>query len=371
MTCLHPAIATEPATTDTSRWAALLRRDATADGAFVYGIRTTGIYCRPSCPSRRPRRAQVGFTPRRAEPDRAGLRACRRCRPDDASRADRQAAAVIEACRTMGRSDANVPVARLAAAARMSPSHFHRVFRKITGVTVKGYADAQRAARAAAGLREAAASVTGTLYEAGYGSASRFYASARERLGMAPAAYRKGGAGVEISYAVGPCTLGFVLVAATAQGICAILLGDDPDALVRDLKDRFPHAQLAAGDAEFEGRVGAVIGLVDDPARTTVLPLDLGGTAFQQRVWQALRAIPPGATATYGEVARGLGEPRAVRAVARACGANPLAVAVPCHRVVRSDGSLSGYRWGVERKRELLRREREAVRREERDSEGP
>lgn len=361
MTSLQIPATPETADVDTRRWTALMRRDATADGAFVYGVRTTGIYCRPSCPSRLARRENVAFYPSRAEAESAGLRPCRRCRPDGVAPADRQAEIVVAACRTMGDSDADVSVAGLAAAARMSPSHFHRVFRKVTGLTVKSYADAERAARAASGLRDTA-SVTTTLYEAGYGSSSRFYATAKDRLGMSPTAYKEGGPGLLVRFATGTCSLGRVLVAATDRGICAILLGQDPDALARDLRKRFPRADLAAADADFDGRVAAVIELVDDPARASALPLDLRGTAFQQRVWRALQAIPPGATASYGDVARAMGEPRAVRAVAQACGANPVAVAVPCHRVVRSDGALSGYRWGVERKRELLRRERDAPR---------
>ncbi len=239
----------------------------------------------------------------------------------------------------------------------MSPQHFHRLFRQATGVTPRAYAAARRAARVADAL-QGTGSVTEAIYDAGYGSAGRFYETAGARLGMAPTAYRRGGAGEAIRFALGVCTLGSILVAATVRGVCAILLGDDPGALLRDLPDRFPRADLIGGDPLFEATVAQVVGFVEAPRGSMTLPLDIGGTAFQQRVWQALCTIPAGATASHADIARAIGEPAAVRAVARACGANPLAVAIPCHRVVRSDGALSGYRWGVERKRDLLERER-------------
>ncbi len=238
----------------------------------------------------------------------------------------------------------------------MSPYHFHRVFKAITGVTPKAYAAGTRARRAADKLRTAE-TVTEAIYDAGFNSSSRFYENTDARLGMTPGAVRRGGAGVLIRFAVGEASLGAVLVAATDKGVCAITLGDDPDALVRDLQDRFPNADFEGGDAEFERMVAEVVGLVEAPGQRLDLPLDIRGTAFQQKVWAALQAIPPGRTATYTEIARAIGQPKAVRAVAQACGANPLAVAIPCHRVVRSDGDLSGYRWGVERKRKLIERE--------------
>ncbi|KMO20197.1 bifunctional DNA-binding transcriptional regulator/O6-methylguanine-DNA methyltransferase Ada, partial [Methylobacterium platani] len=299
----------------------------------------------------------VSFHPTCAAAEEAGFRACRRCRPDGAGLAERRAEAVARACRTIEAAEAPPALSDLAAAASMSPFHFHRVFKQVTGVTPRAYGEGKRAARAAEELRQAG-TVTEAIYGAGYGAASRFYAAAPGRLGMTPTAYRKGGEGAAIRFAVGACSLGHVLVAATETGVCAILLGDDPDALLRDLQDRFPKAALAGGDAGFEAVVGRVIALVEAPGTPPSLPLDIGGTAFQQRVWQALRAIPPGRTATYAEVARAIGAPSAARAVALACGANPIAVAVPCHRVVRGDGSLSGYRWGVARKRALLDRER-------------
>ncbi|KMO30183.1 6-O-methylguanine DNA methyltransferase [Methylobacterium aquaticum] len=336
---------------------AIARRDRAADGRFVYAVCTTGVYCRPSCAARPARPENVSIHPTCAAAEAAGFRACRRCRPNEASGPERQAEAVARACRLIEAAETPPALADLAAAAGSSPSHFHRVFKQVTGVTPRAYAAARQAARAAEGLRQAA-TVTEAIYDAGYGAASRFYAAAPGRLGMTPTAYRRGGEGAAIRFAVGPCSLGHVLVAATDRGVCAILLGDEPDALLRDLQDRFPKAALTGGDRDFEALVAQVVGLVEAPGTAATLPLDIGGTAFQQRVWQALRAIPPGRTATYAEIAQAIGAPSAARAVALACGANRLAVAIPCHRVVRQDGSLSGYRWGVARKRTLLARER-------------
>jgi AraC family transcriptional regulator, regulatory protein of adaptative response / methylated-DNA-[protein]-cysteine methyltransferase len=345
-----------PADDDAGRWAALKARDARADGRFVYAVRTTGVYCRPSCPARAARPENVTFHATCAEAEAAGFRPCRRCRPDEPALAERRAQAVARACRLIDAAETMPALVDLAQAAGMSPFHFHRVFRQVTGVTPKAYGQARRAGRVAETLREAE-SVTAAVYEAGYSAPSRFYAGEAERLGMAPSAYRRGGTGARIRFGVGACALGSVLVAATDRGVCAILLGDDPDALVRDLQDRFPAAEFTGGDAAFEDWMARVIGLVEAPRRGLDLPLDVSGTAFQQRVWAALRRIPVGSTASYAEIARAIGEPGAVRAVARACGANHIAVAIPCHRVVRSDGALSGYRWGVARKADLLARE--------------
>ncbi|MHB2167171.1 bifunctional DNA-binding transcriptional regulator/O6-methylguanine-DNA methyltransferase Ada [Alsobacter sp. R-9] len=341
---------------DDARWAAVVRRDRTADGTFVYGVRTTGVYCRPSCPSRTARRENVRFYADGTQARAAGLRACKRCRPDEEDTEAVNSARIARACRMIDEADEAPELAALATAAGLSPFHFHRVFRQVTGLTPAAYAAARRARRAAERL-QAAGSVTEAIYDAGYGSASRFYAAAAPRLGMAPATYRRGGEGTVIRFAVGQCSLGAILVAATQGGVCAITLGDDPDALLRDLQDRFPRAELVGADPDFERTVALVVGLVEDPQRRVDLPLDVRGTAFQERVWQALREIPPGRTATYAEIAARVGRPAAVRAVAQACAANPAAVAIPCHRVVRTDGSLSGYRWGVERKRALLDRE--------------
>jgi AraC family transcriptional regulator of adaptative response/methylated-DNA-[protein]-cysteine methyltransferase len=347
---------------DAARFSAIARRDRGADGLFVYAVRSTGVYCRPSCAARPARPENVSFHPTCAAAEEAGFRPCRRCRPNEPSLEERQAAAVARACRRIEAAETPPALAALAEEAGLSPYHFHRVFKQVTGVTPRAYGAARRAERVAAGLRRAD-TVTEAIYEAGYGAASRFYAGATARLGMTPAAYRRGGEGAAIRFAVGACSLGHVLVAATDKGVCAILLGDDPEVLVRDLQDRFPKAALTGGDAGFEALVAQVVGLVEAPGGPSSLPLDIGGTAFQQRVWQALLAIPPGRTATYAEVAQAIGAPAAARAVALACGANPLAVAIPCHRVVRQDGGLSGYRWGVARKRALLDREREPAER--------
>ncbi|WP_244475807.1 bifunctional DNA-binding transcriptional regulator/O6-methylguanine-DNA methyltransferase Ada [Methylobacterium sp. Leaf93] len=341
---------------DAGRWAALASRDRAADGHFVYAVRTTGIYCRPSCAARAARRENVSFHATCAEAEAAGFRACRRCRPDAPSLAARRTEAVARACRLIDESETVPGLGALAEAAGLSPFHFHRVFKAVTGVTPKAYAAARRADSLASGLSQAG-SVTQAIYAAGYASPSRFYADATDRLGMAPNVYRRGGDGVAIRFGIGQCALGAILVAATAKGLCAILLGDDPDILVRDLQDRFPKAELSGGDPAFEAWMAQVVGFVACPSGGLDLPLDIGGTAFQHRVWDALRKIPIGTTATYAEIARAIGAPAATRAVARACGANPIAVAIPCHRVVRSDGSLSGYRWGVARKRDLLTRE--------------
>lgn len=336
------------------RWQAVVERDPDFDGNFVYAVRTTGVYCRPSCAARRARRENVAFHDSPAEAERAGFRPCQRCRPNET--AARHAATVEAACRRIKAADEPPSLVTLAEAAGMSPHHFHRTFKALTGVTPKAYADARRAERAQREL-EAGRSVSETVYEAGFGSSGRFYAAADAMLGMAPRAYRHGGAEVEIRYAVGESTLSPLLVAQSERGVCAILLGDDPNALADDLRARFPKARLVLGNADFAEVVSQVVALVDDPARGLDLPLDVRGTAFQRRVWEALRAVPAGATANYAEIARAIGDPGSARAVAGACAANPLAVAIPCHRVVRSDGELSGYRWGVERKRDLLRRE--------------
>jgi len=340
------------------RWAALAARDGRADGRFVYAVRTTGVYCRPSCPSRAARPENVTFHATCAEAEAAGFRPCRRCRPNEPGLPERRAEAVARACRLIETAETMPPLADLARAAGLSAYHFHRVFKAATGVTPKAYAAGRRADILAAGLPKAA-TVTEALYEAGYATASRFYADATGRLGMPPAAYRKGGPGIRMKFGVGACSLGAILVAATEAGLCAILLGDEPEPLVRDLQDRFPGAEIEGGDPAFEAWMARVIGLVEAPGTGLDLPLDIRGTAFQQRVWTALRAIPVGTTATYADIARAIGAPTAMRAVAQACGANHLAVAIPCHRVVRSDGAMSGYRWGVTRKRDLLAREAE------------
>jgi AraC family transcriptional regulator of adaptative response/methylated-DNA-[protein]-cysteine methyltransferase len=357
---LSPVIETAPSAprygTDEQRWQAVAHRDRAADGAFYYSVRTTGVYCRPSCAARPARRENVAFHATCEEAERAGFRPCKRCRPNELSLEQRQAAQVAAACRTIEQAQTLPSLDELAQAASMSRFHFHRVFKALTGVTPKAYADAHRRTRVRDQLTRSA-TVTDAIYDAGFNSSGRFYGASPELLGMTPTAFRAGGDGVTIRFAVGQCWLGSILVAATGKGVCAVLLGDDAEALVRELQDRFPKARLVGGDQAFEQLVAKVVGFVGAPKLGLNLPLDVSGTAFQQRVWQALRKIPAGSTVTYSELAKRIGEPKAVRAVAQACASNPVAVAIPCHRVVRTDGSLSGYRWGVERKRALLERE--------------
>jgi AraC family transcriptional regulator, regulatory protein of adaptative response / methylated-DNA-[protein]-cysteine methyltransferase len=338
------------------RWAAVVARDAQADGRFFYSVRTTGVYCRPSCASRRARPENVQFHATREDAERAGFRPCQRCQPDRPSLLERHAAQVTEACRSIEAAERTPSLESLAADAGLSVYHFHRVFKAITGLTPREYAKARLADRTRRELGRGG-TVTEAIYDAGYNSSGRFYAQSDDLLGMTPSKYRAGGADTRIRFAVGECSLGSILVAASDRGICAILLGDDPDTLACRLQDQFPNAELIGGDAQFEQLVARVVGFVEAPGIGLDLPLDVRGTAFQQRVWRALREIPAGSTASYTEIARRIGAPRSVRAVAQACAANTLAVAIPCHRVVRNDGALSGYRWGVHRKQALLARE--------------
>ena len=335
------------------RWAAVLARDPKADSLFVYGVRTTGVYCRPSSSARRPRPENVEFfdTPQQAEA--AGYRPNKR-----AEGTTQQARLVASACRQIEQAETEPSLDTLAMQAGLSPFHFHRVFKSITGLTPKGYARAERSRRVRDGLTQPG-TVTDALYDAGFNSNSRFYESAGQMLGMKPSDYKAGGTNSEIRFAVGECSLGAILVAQSLRGVCAILLGDDPNALVHDLQDKFPKAELVGADHDFEQLIAQVVGFIEAPGLGLNLPLDLRGTAFQERVWQALRDIPAGRTASYAQIAQRIGAPTSSRAVAQACGANSLAVAIPCHRVVRSNGDLSGYRWGVERKRQLLEREHE------------
>jgi AraC family transcriptional regulator of adaptative response/methylated-DNA-[protein]-cysteine methyltransferase len=351
-TITHPADAIER----DPRWASMVARSAESDGSFFYSVRTTGVYCRPSCGSRLPRPENVRFHATREDAEQAGFRPCKRCHPERPSLLEQHAAKVEEACRLI-QTSATVPnLEKLAAQVGLSTFHFHRVFKAVTGLTPRAYAAAHRGERVRSELGRSP-TVTAAIYQSGYSSNSRFYGESERMLGMTPTDYRAGGANAEIRFAVGECSLGSILVASSERGVCAILLGDDPEALARELQDRFPRATLIGGDAEFEELVAKVVGFVEAPRLGLDLPLDIRGTAFQQRVWQALRGIPPGKTVTYAELARRIGAPRSVRAVAGACAANRLAVAIPCHRVVRQDGGASGYRWGVERKRALLQRE--------------
>jgi AraC family transcriptional regulator, regulatory protein of adaptative response / methylated-DNA-[protein]-cysteine methyltransferase len=341
---------------DDPRWARIVARDKKADGHLWYSVYTTGVYCRPSCPSRtaNPKNVQLHDTLESAKA--TGFRPCKRCNPDGPSIEAENAALVAKACRIIEESEEEASLEMLADAVGRSPSYFHRVFKAATGVTPKDYAAAHRAAKVRQGLASGS-SVTEAIYAAGFNSSGRFYEKSTDMLGMTPSQYRTGGANEEIKFAVGQTSLGAILVASSKKGVAAILLGDDPDKLVRNLQDRFARAHLVGADRDYEALVARVVGFVEAPRIGLDLPLDIRGTAFQRRVWQALQEIPVGATVPYAEIARRIGAPTAVRAVAGACAANNLAVAIPCHRVVRSDGSLSGYAWGVERKRVLLDRE--------------
>jgi len=354
------ARASQPAIENDPRWAMVVARDRRADGSFYYSVATTGVYCRPSCPSRLARPANVRFHATAADAERAGFRPCRRCRPTQPSLEQQHAALIAGVCRVIDASETAPSLATLAKRAGLSPYHFHRVFKAVTGVTPKAYAAGRRSARVRRALESGASRVTDAIYDAGFNSGGRFYEASDTVLGMTPTAYRAGGANAEIRFAVGECSLGAILVAQSAKGVCAILLGDDPAALVRELQDRFPRATLVGGDAAFERSIAQIVGFVERPSQGLDLPLDIRGTAFQQRVWQALRKIPAGSTASYTEIARRIGMPTGARAVAQACSANPIAVAIPCHRVVSRDGSLSGYRWGVERKKRLIEKEQGA-----------
>ena len=338
------------------RWASVVARDPAADGKFYYSVATTGVYCRPSCAARLARPENVRFHETCEDAEKAGFRPCKRCKPDQAALAEQHAAKVAVVCRLIEKSEEPPSLEQMANHAGWSVFHFHRLFKAITGVTPTQYAAAQRAKRVRSKLN-GSSTVTEAIYSAGYNSNGRFYEASNQILGMTPSSYRSGGARTEIRFAVGECSLGSILVASSERGVCAISLGDDPDALARDLQDRFPRANLIHGDAGFEQLVAQVVGFVEAPALGLALPLDIRGTAFQQRVWQALRRIPAGSTASYAEIANRIGSPKSARAVAQACATNALAVAIPCHRVVRSDGALAGYRWGVPRKKALLERE--------------
>lgn len=347
---------TRHTTEDDPRWAAVMARKPTADSEFVYAVRTTGVYCRPGSASRLPRPENVVLFDTAAQAEAAGYRPSKRASADQTPLAEQHSALVEQACRQIVEAEQPPSLTQLAAASGMSPWHFHRVFKAVSGVTPKAWINAHRADTVRRQLGKAS-SITEALYGAGFNSNSRFYEASGKLLGMKPSDYRKGGVNADIHFAVGECFLGSILVAQSQRGVCAILLGDDPDQLVRELQDQFHTAVLIGGDEQFEQLIAQVVGFIEAPGLGLDLPLDLQGTAFQQRVWQALIHIPPGTTASYAEIAQQIGAPRSFRAVAQACGANSLAVAIPCHRVVRTDGGLSGYRWGAERKRQLLERE--------------
>jgi AraC family transcriptional regulator of adaptative response/methylated-DNA-[protein]-cysteine methyltransferase len=339
------------------RWDAVVQRDRAWDGRFFFAVKTTGIYCRPSCGARTPRVENVLFFDSTALAQEAGFRACKRCKPDQPLVDTTHAALVTRLCALLDRAEHNVTLQALARHAAMGPFHLQRVFKAATGLSPAQYQRARRAQRLRAQLTQGN-TVTNAILDAGYGSNSRFYEHSDAILGMTPTRYRDGGKTLHIQHCVAPCSLGKVLVASTTQGVCAILLGDNEDALLEDLGRRFPKATRAAGDAALQATVAEVIAAVEKPVTGLGLPLDVQGTAFQQRVWDALRKIPVGTTVTYAQLAQALGAPRSTRAVASACAANNVAVVIPCHRVVRGDGGLAGYAWGVERKAALLAREK-------------
>lgn len=342
--------------TSDERWEALVARNPEAESSFFYGVKTTGIYCRPACGSRRPNRENVLFFDSSTAAENAGFRACKRCQPQTNLPRRQKAEMIANICKQIESSEESISLQQLATAAGFSPFHFQRLFKEIVGISPKQYEMAQRAKKVRHELSENS-SVTQAVYNAGFRASSSFYNEATEMLGMQPMDYRKGGAGIAIRYAVKPCDLGWVLVAATEVGICAIQFSDDFKTAIAQLQERFPNAQFYANDLEFDRWVEEVITFIRTPQRELNLPLDIQGTVFQQKVWQTLRVIPLGKTASYAEIAQRLGNPKAVRAVARACATNDIAVAIPCHRVVGSNGSLTGYRWGIARKQALLYRE--------------
>lgn len=340
------------------RWQLIQQRDPAADGRFLYGVRTTGIYCRPNCGARTPKPENVQYFDTAAEAERAGFRPCKRCKPELAqnSHSPLHGDRITAVCRYIEQAETIPNLHTLAMMAGFSPSHFHRLFKASTGLSPRAYAMAQRQRRLQAHL-QTSSSVTSAMLEAGFNSSSRFYAQSGALLGMMPTRYQQGGRGMQMRVALAPCSLGMVMVAATEQGVCSIALGDDAPALMTALHERFPHALVLEKDSALEQHLTSVLRFIETPAAGLALPLDIRGTAFQQRVWQALRDIPRGSTISYRQLAERIGAPRAIRAVASACAVNVLAMAIPCHRVVGSDGRLTGYRWGIARKQELLKRE--------------
>ncbi len=341
----------------TDMWNSVVARDRHADGAFVYAVASTGVYCRPSCPSRRPLRANVAFFDTTDAARRAGYRACRRCRPDETAPADPWIDKIRRACVYLANVDGHPSLAALAARVGGSPYHLQRNFKRIVGVSPREYTDAIRLRKVKRQLR-AGENVTGAMFDAGYGSSSRFYERAAGKLGMSPSTYRRGGAGLTIAYATTASPLGRVLVAATARGVCSVAMGGRDEDLVAHLRREYPAATIREDRATISAWAAAVVAHLSGESRRLDLPLDIQATAFQWKVWQALSAIPFGETRTYADVARTIGRPTAARAVARACASNPVALAIPCHRVVATSGGAGGYRWGVERKQAILARER-------------
>lgn len=346
--------------TEQARWEALVRRDLQADGAYVYGVVTTGVYCRPACSSRQPNRENVRFFDTFEQAEEAGFRPCKRCDPRSPEGNEPHTEAIARACELIDEAEEPPTLAELASAVGLSPSYLHRLFKRMVGVTPKQYAMEKRLGDVRDRL-QTNATVTEAIYESGFGSSSRFYEDITGKLGMKPSEYRSGGQGMRIHSAVAQSYLGWVQVATTAKGICAIDLADSPGDLRERLHARFPKARFVEDDPNFRVLVSQILAFLESPQDGLDLPLDVQGTAFQRRVWLALREIPPGSTVSYGEIAARIGNPKAARAVAQACASNPVAVAIPCHRVVRSDGNLGGYRWGQERKSKLLEQETRAL----------
>jgi AraC family transcriptional regulator of adaptative response/methylated-DNA-[protein]-cysteine methyltransferase len=342
---------------DAERWLAVLRRDQTADRSFVYAVRSTGIYCRPSCPSRRPSREQVEFHPSPAEAERAGYRACRRCRPKDEIGGDGWPEKVRKAAVFLASQDGHVTLLALSRRVGGSPHHLQRIFRRIVGVTPREYAEACRLAKVKGRLRNGS-DVTAAIMEAGYGSIGRFYERGAPKLGMKPSTYREGGVAETVKYAIVGCSLGRLMVARTARGVCAVSMGSSDSSLQRALRDEFPRATVVADPGALGGLVDKVLDHIAGREPRLDLPLDVRATAFQWQVWTALARIPYGETRSYGDLAAAIGRPGAARAVARACATNPVALAIPCHRAIPTVGGTGGYRWGRARKRALLDRER-------------
>ncbi len=341
-----------------SRWHAVVNRDQAADGCFYYGVKTTGIFCRPSCSSRLPNQENVEFFISCADAQSAGYRPCMRCNPTGNSKDEEIEQKIISACRSIEQSHTSLKLDNLAEGAGLSPYHFHRLFKKIVGVTPKQYASSHRSLRFRESLKSSP-SITDAIFNAGYSSSSGVYTKKHDHLAMKPKAYRSGGAGIVITYGITECILGWLIVAATNLGICSIEFGDDRAVLPRQIQNRFPKASLEKAGPGFTHLIEEVVEFICTPHDSFNIPLDIQGTAFQQRVWNVLRQIKPGETMSYTEVAERIGNPNAVRAVATACASNKLAVVIPCHRVISKDGKISGYRWGVERKKILLDIERE------------
>ncbi len=338
-------------------WEAVAGRDQGYDGRFVFAVRSTGIYCRPSCPARRPKREHVTFFTRAVDAEQAGYRACRRCRPERATQDEPRLELIERICRYLAEPHEQTPTLdELSLRFHLSPYHLHRTFRRLVGVTPRQYAAERRMQHFRAELKTGK-TVTDALYEAGYQSSSGLYGEASAQFGMTPTQYRRGGQRMSIAYTLASCPLGWLLVAATAKGICAVRLGNSREELEAELCREFPAAQIQQNDPNLAHLVGALLDYLSGTQPHLDLSLDVQATAFQRRVWQALRAIPYGATRSYGDVARTIGQPQAVRAVAQACAKNPAALVIPCHRVVRQDGGLGGYRWGLGRKRALLEQE--------------